>query len=161
VRGSPEIRVGEGDVVGEGCLLDEGQRQADVRAETPLMALRIEKEKLDDVTRRHPAIGDALFQLLARRLVMNLMHASPLFAAFEPRVRNSPRSPRRIRRPSRSSQRAPTSRSARASYRGSERSAGAAGATCRQRDACAFLASGARGETSKRSVARPVRKENA
>jgi CRP-like cAMP-binding protein len=87
VRGSPEIRVGEGDVVGEGCLLDEGERQADVRAETPLMALRIEKEKLDAVTKRHPAIGDALFQLLARRLVMNLMHASPLFTAFEPKVR--------------------------------------------------------------------------
>jgi CRP-like cAMP-binding protein len=87
VRGSPEIRVGEGDVVGEGCLLDEGQRQADVRAETPLMALRIEKRKLDSVTERHPAIGEALFQLLARRLVMNLMHASPLFTSFEPRVR--------------------------------------------------------------------------
>jgi CRP-like cAMP-binding protein len=87
VRGSPEIRLGEGDVVGEGCLLDEGQRQADVRAETPLMTLRIEKKKLDAVTERHPEIGDALFQLLARRLVMNLMHASPLFTAFEPRVR--------------------------------------------------------------------------
>jgi CRP-like cAMP-binding protein len=87
VRGSPEIRLGEGDVVGEGCLLDEGQRQADVRAETPLMALRIEKEKLDGVTQRHPGIGEALFQLLARRLVMNLMHASPLFTSFEPRVR--------------------------------------------------------------------------
>jgi CRP-like cAMP-binding protein len=87
VRGSPEIRLGEGDIVGEGCLLDEGERQADVRAETPLMALRIEKKKLDAVTHRHPAIGDALFQLLARRLVMNLMHASPLFTSFEPRVR--------------------------------------------------------------------------
>jgi CRP-like cAMP-binding protein len=87
VRGSPEIRLGEGDVVGEGCLLDEGERQADVRAETPLMTLRIEKKKLDAVTKRHPEIGDALFQLLARRLVMNLMHASPLFTSFQPQVR--------------------------------------------------------------------------
>ncbi|MDB4934416.1 MAG: regulatory subunit-like protein [Labilithrix sp.] len=87
VRGSPSIRLGEGDIVGEGCLLDEGERQADVRAETPLMALRIEKKKLDEVTERHAAIGDALFQLLARRLVMNLMHASPLFTTFEPKVR--------------------------------------------------------------------------
>ena len=87
VRGSPEIRLGEGDIVGEGCLLDEGQRQADVRAETPLMALRIEKKKLDAVTERHQAVGEALFQLLARRLVMNLMHASPLFTSFEPKVR--------------------------------------------------------------------------
>lgn len=87
VRGVPEIRLGEGDVVGEGCLLDEGERQADVRAETPLMALRIEKKKLDEVTAKHEAIGDALFQLLARRLVTNLMHTSPLFASFEPKVR--------------------------------------------------------------------------
>jgi CRP-like cAMP-binding protein len=87
VRGSAEIRLGEGDVVGEGCLLEEGQRQADVRAETAVMALRIEKKKLDEVTERHAVIGDALFQLLARRLIMNLMHASPLFTSFEPRVR--------------------------------------------------------------------------
>lgn len=87
VRGSPEIRLGEGDIVGEGCLLEEGERQADVRAETPLMTLRIEKKKLDLVTAKHEAVGDALFQLLARRLVMNLMYASPLFASFEPKVR--------------------------------------------------------------------------
>ena len=87
VRGSPEIRVGEGDVVGEGCLLDEGVRQADVRAETRLMALRIEKAKLDEVVHRHETLGDALFQLLARRLLMNLMHASPLFTTFAANVR--------------------------------------------------------------------------
>jgi CRP-like cAMP-binding protein len=87
VRGSPQIRVGEGDVVGEGCLLDEGERQADVRAETRLMALRIEKQKLDEVVSNHEAVGDALFQLLARRLLMNLMHASPLFTTFAPKVR--------------------------------------------------------------------------
>lgn len=87
VRGSPEIRVGEGDVVGEGCLLDEGERQADVRAETRLLALRIEKEKLDEVVKNHEAVGDALFQLLARRLLMNLMHSSPLFTTFAPKVR--------------------------------------------------------------------------
>jgi CRP-like cAMP-binding protein len=87
VRGSPEIRLGEGDIIGEGCLLDEGERQADVRAETEVMALRIEKKKLDEMTEQYPEIGDSLFQLLARRLVMNLMYASPLFASFEPKVR--------------------------------------------------------------------------
>jgi CRP-like cAMP-binding protein len=87
VRGSPEIRLGEGDIVGEACLLDEGERQADVRAETPVMALRIDKKKLDVLTESHAEIGDALFQMLARRLVTNLMYASPLFAAFEPKVR--------------------------------------------------------------------------
>lgn len=87
VRGTPEIFLGEGDIVGEGCLLEEGERQADVRAETAVMALRIEKQKLDEVTARHSVIGDALFQLLARRLVTNLMHASPVFTSFDPRVR--------------------------------------------------------------------------
>jgi CRP-like cAMP-binding protein len=83
----PDIRLREGDVIGEGCLLDEGERQADVRAETPIMALRIEKKALDAVTDRHAEVGDALFQLLARRLLMNLMHSSPLFSSFEPKVR--------------------------------------------------------------------------
>lgn len=87
VPGSPEIKLGEGDVFGEGVLLDEGERQADVRAESAMMTLRIEKKHLDAVTEKHGEVGDALFQLLARRLVMNLMHASPLFAAFEPKVR--------------------------------------------------------------------------
>ena len=87
VQGSPDIRVGEGDVVGEGCLLDEGVRQANVRAETRLMALRIEKVKLDALVEQHEALGDALFQLLARRLLMNLMHSSPLFTTFTPKVR--------------------------------------------------------------------------
>lgn len=86
-EGTPEIRLGEGDVFGEACLLEEGQRQADVRAETPLMTLRIGKPALDEATARHPEIGDALFQLLARRLLTNLMHTSPLFTAFEPKVR--------------------------------------------------------------------------
>ena len=58
-----------------------------MRAETAVMALRIEKSKLDQVTARHSMIGDALFQLLARRLVTNLMHASPIFTSFDPRVR--------------------------------------------------------------------------
>jgi CRP-like cAMP-binding protein len=84
---STEIRLKEGDIFGESSLLDEGQRQADVRAETPLMTLRIEKRALDAVTKEHPEVEDALFDLLARRLITNLMHTSPLFAAFEPAVR--------------------------------------------------------------------------
>lgn len=82
-----EIRLDEGDIFGEASLLDEGQRQADVRAETPLMTLRIEKCVLDEVTSKYPEVEDALFDLLARRLITNLIHTSPLFTAFEPAVR--------------------------------------------------------------------------
>jgi CRP-like cAMP-binding protein len=81
---SSPILLKEGDVFGEASLLDEGRRQADVRAETPLMTLRIEKRALDEVMKEHPEVEDALFDLLARRLITNLMHASPLFAAFDP-----------------------------------------------------------------------------
>ena len=77
----------EGDIFGEACLLDEGQRQADVRAETPLMTLRIGKSTLDAVTKEHPEVEGRLFEVLARRLVMNLMHTSPLFTVFEPALR--------------------------------------------------------------------------
>ncbi len=87
VAGSPEIVLGEGDIFGESSLLDEGQRQADVKAETSLMTLRIDKQALEGVTKAFPEVEHALFDLLARRLVTNLLHTSPLFAAFEPTVR--------------------------------------------------------------------------
>lgn len=87
LRGGQEFQLGPGDVFGESCLLDEVTRQADVRAETPLMTLRVEKAALEEVTKVHAEVEESLFQLLARRLVTNLMHVSPLFTAFEPRVR--------------------------------------------------------------------------
>lgn len=87
VPGSPEIRLREGDIFGEASLLEEGKRQADVKAETPLMALRVEKSALAPVMKEHPELEDALFDLMARRLVMNLMHSSPIFAAFDPQGR--------------------------------------------------------------------------
>jgi CRP-like cAMP-binding protein len=87
VPGNAEIRLQEGDIFGESSLLDEGQRQADVKAETPLMCLRIDKKGLEAVMARYPEVEDALFDLLARRLVTNLMNTSPLFSAFDPQGR--------------------------------------------------------------------------
>jgi CRP-like cAMP-binding protein len=88
VAGSEKsIRLKEGDIFGEAVLLDEGKRQANVKAETSLMTLRIDKQALDAVTKEHPEVEDALFALLARRLVTNLMQTSPLFAPFEPKDR--------------------------------------------------------------------------
>jgi CRP-like cAMP-binding protein len=83
------VRLKEGDVFGEASLLDDGQRQASVRAATALMTLRIEKHALDAVTKEHPEVEDALFDLLARRLVANLMQTSPLFRPFEPHDRHA------------------------------------------------------------------------
>lgn len=87
VPGRTPIQLLEGDVFGEGSLLDEGRRQADVTAETELMTLRIEKKALDAATKAHAEIDHILFDLLARRLITNLLHTSPLFAAFEPSAR--------------------------------------------------------------------------
>lgn len=87
VAGRPSVKLHEGDVFGEGALLDEGRRQADVVAVTDLMLLRIDKGALDELTKKHSQIDDALFDLLARRLIMNLLHVSPLFQAFEPEAR--------------------------------------------------------------------------
>jgi len=83
VPGNPSVRLVEGDIFGESSLLDEGQRQADVKAGSPLMCLRIDKKGLESVMAQHPELEDALFDLLARRLVTNLMNSSPLFAAFD------------------------------------------------------------------------------
>ncbi len=89
VRGRPVIVLREGDVFGEACLLDEGKRQADVRAETNLVTLRIQKKALAAAVELYPEVGDTVFHLLARRLVANLMHTSPLFTMFEPKLRLS------------------------------------------------------------------------
>jgi CRP-like cAMP-binding protein len=87
LRGSPSVRLGEGEVFGEACLLDEGKRQADVRAETPVTTLRIGKSAVDAIVTKFPEVQSALFQLLARRLVANVVQTNPLFAAFEPSQR--------------------------------------------------------------------------
>lgn len=81
------VELEEGDVFGESTLLMDAERQADVEAAGPLMALRIEKKKLDMVTALHPEVEDALFELLARRLITNLIATAPLFLTFEMRVR--------------------------------------------------------------------------
>lgn len=82
-----EIRLEEGEIFGEGCLLGEGKRHADVHAGPNLMTLEISKSALDEITKKHSDVRDALFQLLVKRLLTNLMSTSPLFAAFDPPAR--------------------------------------------------------------------------
>lgn len=89
LRDGTTFALGEGDVVGEGCLLDEAERQADVRALRPAMLLCVPKAALDRATDAHPEVLARLFDLLARRLVSNLVGTAPLFAAFEPDARLS------------------------------------------------------------------------
>lgn len=81
------VRVSEGDVVGEACLLDEQLRQANVRAEGSLVALRIGKSALDRARLQFPEVEDVLFELLVRRLIANTMQSSELFLPFDPPTR--------------------------------------------------------------------------
>jgi len=79
--------LGEGEVFGESCLLENEPRKADVVVDGRLFALRIPRAVLRQVVAAHPAAGDILFSLLTRRLVSNLMQSSPLFTAFDPATR--------------------------------------------------------------------------
>lgn len=89
VPGLPEaIPVGEGDVLGETCLLDDVERRADVVAGPGgVQALRIPKTTLDELVPQHPLLGDVLLELLGRRLISNLLQTSPIFAGFDPGTR--------------------------------------------------------------------------
>ena len=86
-RRSGPIRVGEGDVLGETCLVDQARRRAVAVTAGPVTALKIPKAVLDSIVASFPEVGDVLLELLSRRLISNLLHTSPLFTAFEPKVR--------------------------------------------------------------------------
>jgi CRP-like cAMP-binding protein len=86
VPGSTEapIALGEGELVGESCLLDEVSRRADVVvAPGGVSALRIAKSTLDALVDEHPPLHDLLLELLGRRLLANLLLTSPVFAGFD------------------------------------------------------------------------------
>lgn len=86
VPGSTEapITLGEGELVGESCLLDEVSRRADVVvAPGGVSALRIAKSTLDALVAEHPPLHELLLELLGRRLLANLLLTSPVFAGFD------------------------------------------------------------------------------
>jgi CRP-like cAMP-binding protein len=86
-REEQRILLREGELFGEACLLEGATRRADVFVHRRTTALRIPRGVLVDVVARHPAVGDVLFDVLARRLVGNVLATSELFAAFPPPTR--------------------------------------------------------------------------
>ncbi|MEM9075250.1 MAG: cyclic nucleotide-binding domain-containing protein [Myxococcota bacterium] len=82
------ILLGEGDLVGESCLLDDVHRRADVIARGPVGALRIPKATLDDLVDEYAELGDVILELLGRRLISNMLQTSPVFAAFDATTRS-------------------------------------------------------------------------
>ncbi len=73
----------EGEIFGEACLLTDEPRHADVVSAEPLTALRIPKATLDALVKAHAEVGSVLMGLLTRRLLVNLIKTSPLFAALD------------------------------------------------------------------------------
>jgi CRP-like cAMP-binding protein len=73
----------EGDVFGESCLLAGEKRHADVMARGRVVTLRIPRDVLHIIIQAHPQIAEVLLELLTRRLLGNLLQASPLFQEFD------------------------------------------------------------------------------
>lgn len=80
------ITLAEGDVFGESALLGE-KRHADVVVKGYLVALKISRPLLNRLLAAHPPLAEVLLELLTRRLLGNLLQASPLFQEFDMRGR--------------------------------------------------------------------------
>jgi CRP/FNR family cyclic AMP-dependent transcriptional regulator len=69
--GEPLASLGAGDVVGEIALLAQHRRMASVVARTPVRALALHVDALQELTAEMPELGDALRGLMARRSAQN------------------------------------------------------------------------------------------
>jgi len=85
----PELYVplSEGDVFGESCLLKAEPRHADIVVQGYLIALRMPKDALDALVRKHRKVAEVLLELLTRRLIGNLLNSSHLFSDVDPQTR--------------------------------------------------------------------------
>jgi CRP-like cAMP-binding protein len=77
------LTLAEGDVFGESALLAGEKRHADVVVKGYLVALRIARPVLNQLLGAHPPLAEVLLELLTRRLLGNLLQASPLFQEFD------------------------------------------------------------------------------
>ncbi len=77
------VDLAAGQVFGEACLLQDGRRQADVRAKAGVVLLRIPKDELQSVAAEHSELHALLFELLIGRIVVNAIQTHPLFAGFD------------------------------------------------------------------------------
>ena len=84
---SLKLTLAEGDVFGESCLLAGEKRRADVVVSGKLVAIRISRQVFNQVVALYPRIAEVLLDLLTRRLLSNLLQASPLFQELDARGR--------------------------------------------------------------------------
>lgn len=79
VSAEATVLLGEGEVLGESCLLGDERRRADVVAAGSALALEIPKATLNYLVRIHPGLGEVLLELLTRRLLGNLLRTAAPF----------------------------------------------------------------------------------
>lgn len=82
-----KLTLAEGDVFGESCLLPGERRHADVIVLGHVLALKVPRETLNTLIGSYPRLAEVLLELLTRRLLGNLLQASPLFQEFDARGR--------------------------------------------------------------------------
>jgi len=68
VRGRPRGKLGPGDHFGEMSVLDGGPRTATITADSPVVALRLDRSEFLELLDRHGSIGRKLLVELSSRL---------------------------------------------------------------------------------------------
>ncbi len=99
VRGQLEVSRGEGEarqvlarlpagaVLGEMALVTQQPRSATVSAVPVTEVLEVGVASVEDVARAHPTVRDDLVRFARRRILMNVVAASPVFRPFAPEAR--------------------------------------------------------------------------
>jgi cAMP-dependent protein kinase regulator len=80
-------QLGPGAFFGEMALVSRAPRAAEVRAAGRVVLLRGDRENMEQLARRIPAVGDVLIAFCHARMLENLMRVSPVLAPVPPAKR--------------------------------------------------------------------------
>jgi cAMP-dependent protein kinase regulator len=87
LQGGEQRRVGlltEGSFFGEMALISEGPRLASVVTVEPVVLLELTRERLGQVMRSHPVVGQVVQAFYRERMVENLLRSNPVFLPLKP-----------------------------------------------------------------------------
>jgi len=71
-------RLGPGSFIGEMSIVSSAPRVASAVALKQTILLKVKRESLDKLIKRHPAMGDVLVAFCQTRMLENLIHSSPV-----------------------------------------------------------------------------------
>lgn len=87
LEGGERRKVGElteGSFFGELALISEGPRLASVLTLEPVVLLELTRERLSQVIRRFPVVGQVVQSFYRERMVENLLRSNPVFTPLKP-----------------------------------------------------------------------------